>query len=309
MTGFLGAGKTTLLNHILESTRRRLRTAVLVNDFGTVGIDAALLGLSAKTVVDLPGGCVCCTINVDLLTSVRKLLESGRVFDHVLVEASGVADAEALASTFLAPELERSVRLDAVVAVADAANSRAWANQHPIVERQLRAADLIVLNKIDLVSAEETDDVRRWLEELNPAARVLPTINCAIPPLVLLGVGSPHSRAAMHPSAPHAGHLEGVRSLAFNEDVALDFAAFQRFLETLPPTIIRGKGVVACAGLRRRVVFHRVGSRTVVDQGEPWRDGEPRASRAVFIGEGFSNEPLLSWLRSCIPAETAAQVS
>ena len=297
LSGFLGSGKTTLLNRVLKSDHG-LRIAVMVNDFGDVNIDKDLVTGQSGDVVELSGGCLCCSIRGELLESARDLLVGGREFDYVLVETSGLANPYSVAQTFLAPELEQSFRLDAVVTMVDAANIETWLGQNAAAAEQIRYADLLILNKLDLVLPEDVDRIRARLARINAAARVLPSINGELPAELLLDVD-------IHKPKPEAGrryqpaHRGLVRSVSFAAELELDYDRFDRFLQELPEGVFRAKGTVAIQGLRRRVIFHRVGGRNVLDQGAPWGD-EPRASKAVFLGQAFDRSTLLSKLQQCV---------
>ncbi|MGZ8154597.1 MAG: CobW family GTP-binding protein [Burkholderiales bacterium] len=296
LSGFLGSGKTTLLNRLLKSDHG-LRIAVMINDFGDVNIDKDLVTGQSGDVLELSGGCLCCTINGDLVDAARALLSSGREFDYVLVETSGLANPYPVAQTFLAPELEQSFRLDAVVTMIDAANIETWLEKNATAVEQIRYADLLVVNKLDLVLPEDVDRIKARVTAINAAARVLPAINADLPPEVLLDVDIHQPKAETErPYRPV--HRDVVQSVSFAQDVELDYDAFDRFLQALPDGVFRAKGTVAIQGLRRRVVFHRVGGRNVLDQGAPWGE-ERRSTKAVFLGQDFDRDALLEKLRAC----------
>ena len=298
LSGFLGSGKTTLLNRLLQADHG-LRIAVMINDFGDVNIDKDLVVGQSGDVVELSGGCLCCTIRGDLLDSARELLTSGREFDYVVVETSGLAEPLAVAQTFLVPELESSYRLDAVVTVVDSANIETWLASNPTAAEQIRCADLLIANKLDLVGPEDVDRLKACIAGINPNARVLPSINCDIAPELLLDIEAhqPAAPAQYRPLREHVSHRD-VLSVSFSADFELDHDRFQRFLQELPDGVYRAKGTVAVRGLARRVIFHRVGNRNVLDQGAPWT-GEARTCRAVFLGQNFDRTQLLAALDAC----------
>jgi G3E family GTPase len=298
LSGFLGSGKTTLLNRLLKADHG-LRIAVMINDFGDVNIDKDLVVGQTGDVVELSGGCLCCTIRGDLLDSARELLTSGREFDYVVVETSGLAEPLAVAQTFLVPELEASYRLDAVITVVDSANIENWLDSNETASEQIRCADLLIANKLDLVGPEDVDRIRSRLAGINANARVLPSINCDIPAELLLDVDAHKPAAAPQYTRvrEHVSHRD-VLSVSFSAEIELDYDLFDRFLQNLPDGVFRAKGTIAIQGLSRRVIFHRVGSRNVLDQGAGWAD-QPRSCRAVFLGQNFDREQLLSALRAC----------
>ncbi len=296
LSGFLGSGKTTLLNHLLKA-RHGLRIAVMINDFGDVNIDKDLVVGQTGDVVELSGGCLCCTIRGDLVESARALLASRREFDYLMVETSGLADPFAVAQTFLTPELEQSFRLDGVVTIVDSANIETWLEMNETAADQIHCADLLVMNKLDLVIPEDVDRIRVRLAEINPDARVLPSINGNVAPKLVLDVDT-HQPKALHEAHHHHADHEDVRSVSFAADIELDYDCFDRFLQGLPDGVLRAKGTVAVHGLKRRVIFHRVGGRNVLDQGAPWGD-EPRCSKAVFLGQDFDGNRLRAELQQC----------
>lgn len=298
LSGFLGSGKTTLLNRMLKADHG-LRIAVMINDFGDVNIDKDLVVGQTGDVVELSGGCLCCTIRGDLLDSARALLTSGREFDYLMVETSGLAEPMAVAQTFLVPELEESFRLDAVVTVVDSANIETWLARNETAAEQIRCADLLVANKLDLVTPEDVDRIKARLAAINANVRVLPSINGDVPAELLLDVDA-HRHAPVTESDHHHAHVDHgeVLSVSFADDIELDYDRFDQFLQTLPDGVYRAKGSVAIQGLSRRVIFHRVGSRNVLDQGASW-ENQSRSCRAVFLGQDFDRDQLLGRLRGC----------
>ncbi|MCB9646545.1 MAG: GTP-binding protein [Deltaproteobacteria bacterium] len=185
--GFLGAGKTTLLNHLLATLRGR-RVAVLVNDFGALDVDAAQVERVEGDVISLKGGCMCCAIRDSAVSAVLALAERAEPPEHVVVEASGVSDVAALRDTFRALERHQSVRLDGLVTVVDA---EAFDPRDPelglLLRCQVMAADLVVLNKQDLVGAARLDAVRAEVTALAPEARIAVTTQARLPPALLVG--------------------------------------------------------------------------------------------------------------------------
>ena len=298
LSGFLGSGKTTLLNRMLKADHG-LRIAVMINDFGDVNIDKDLVVGQTGDVVELSGGCLCCTIRGDLLDSARALLTGGREFDYLMVETSGLAEPFAVAQTFLVPELEESFRFDAIVTVVDSANIETWLERHETAAEQIRCADLLVMNKLDLVLPEDADRIKARLAEINADVRVLPSINGNVPAELLLDVDAHKAAPAAEPEHHH-DHVDhgAVLSVSFTADIELDYDRFDQFLQALPEGVFRAKGSVAIQGLKRRVIFHRVGSRNVLDQGTPWGD-QSRSCRAVFLGQDFDRNWVLSRLQNC----------
>ncbi len=186
LTGFLGAGKTTLLNHVLRGTHG-MRVAVLVNDFGAINIDAQLVVGVEEGAISLRNGCICCTIREDLLRTVFDVLQRPEPPEHILIECSGVSDPVAVATTFTRPMLRSLVRLDAIIAVVDAEQVREQPDYAELIEDQIAAADIVVINKVDLATSNLLQGLREWIRMLVPNARVLETTNGQVPVEVVLG--------------------------------------------------------------------------------------------------------------------------
>jgi len=284
--GYLGAGKTTLVNHLLRHAGAR-RLAVLVNDFGELPIDADLIESEDDDVISLAGGCLCCSFGADLLGAVIRLTRRVPRPDQLLIEASGVALPDAIAASL---SLLAEVALDAVVVVADADSVRARAADRYLadtIERQLRAADLVVLNKIDLVRADRQGALHAWLGAMAPGAKRLDALHGRLAPEAVLGVDwgaradrarrlpGPLTGAGMQPKAGQAQfeHLDAVL------DARVDAAALAQALVQPALGVIRAKGI-----LRDRdgatVALHLVGARSEISP----HAGSVERGRLVCIG-------------------------
>ena len=188
LTGFLGAGKTTLLNHI-PSNQEGLKTAVLVNEFGEIGIDNELVVATDDQMVELSNGCICCTINGELLDAVYRILERPDKVDYLVVETTGLADPLPVAMTFLGSDLRDLTRLDSIITLVDAENFGDEILQGEVARSQVVYGDMILLNKCDLVDAERLAQQERLLLEIKPEARILRSVNGQVPLPLLLSVG------------------------------------------------------------------------------------------------------------------------
>ena len=268
--GFLGAGKTTLLNRLLRGASGR-RFAVMVNDFGALDIDGRLVAAHGGDTIALANGCLCCSIGDSLVTTLLSLLEQPGHFDHIVVEASGVADPGRIAD--LAVLDQRLVR-DGVIVVVDAETARQRSEDRRVgdtVTRQLAAADLLLLNKTDL--AADLPAMRGWLSTQSRAP-VLEARHADVPLDLLFGLerlGAP--AAADAPDAFASWSYEWLDPV--ERGIVLDL------LHTAG--ILRAKGIVRFAETPAcRSVIHLVGSRLDIADGEPWRDGE--TSRVVMLG-------------------------
>ena len=271
--GFLGAGKTTLLNRLLRQAGRR-RFAVLVNDFGALDIDGSLVAAHGGDTVSLANGCLCCTIGDSLVTTLMALLERPDRFDHVVVEASGVADPGRVADlAVLEPRLTR----DGVVVMIDAVDVQARAADRRLgdtIHRQLAAADLLLINKRDLIDDAEATTLRAWLPSHAP---LIEARHADVPLEALFGL-------------PERGKPSGTddadgrfQSWSYSWLEPVDREALLAMLRDAPADVLRGKGIVRFADAPgRRAVVHMVGRRIDVSEAAPWCDTD--SSRLVLLG-------------------------
>ncbi|MEM1094785.1 MAG: GTP-binding protein [Bacteroidota bacterium] len=293
LSGFLGAGKTTLLNHLLRHAEGR-RIAVLVNDFGSINIDADLVQGQAGEVLQLAGGCVCCSMQTGLLNAVAGLLEAPEAErpEHILIEASGVAEPASIAFAFIAPSLRHVVRLDGIITVVDAVRSLQPAPPEVahLVQVQLDAANLIVLNKADLVTPAQLADLREGLSHTAPHARILDATHAAAPAPLLLGL---HGSGLDLADAP-VDHTHPFASWGYTADRPFaTLGALKRVLRALPSSVIRAKGFAWVAERPDRMTeVHVVGQQVMFTFHRTWGD-QPRATRLVFIGLNAEGEPVV----------------
>ena len=188
LTGFLGAGKTTLLNHILTN-QQGLKTAVLVNEFGEIGIDNDLVIATGDDTVELSNGCICCSINGELLVAVERILQRPDPIDYLVVETTGLADPLPVAMTFLGSELRDTTRLDSIITLIDAENFEHALAESEVGRAQVVYGDILLLNKTDLVPEERLQELERQLLAIKPEARILRSVKGAVPLALLLSVG------------------------------------------------------------------------------------------------------------------------
>jgi G3E family GTPase len=281
--GYLGAGKTTLLNHLLTNARG-LRVAVLVNDFGSVNVDAALLRSHDGETIDLANGCLCCSLVNGFAQAIGAIRDRSDTLDHMVIEASGVADPGKIAQYGQMYDLP----LDGIVVVVDAEQVRTQAENKYVgdtVLRQFTQADLIVLNKTDLVSADVLADLRTWLSELAPGTPIIEAVGARVPVEVLLGAherGTPVASVAEDRQTVEHGQM--FETWTLERAVPLSRQDVERFASGLGEDIYRAKGFVC---LRddpdRRYVFQQVGARWTLEPGRAWGT-EARHTRLVVIG-------------------------
>lgn len=292
LAGFLGAGKTTLLNRILEADHG-LRLAVLVNDFGAINIDAALITGVQQDTISLANGCICCTVSNDLLRVLQGIHATEPPPEHIIIEASGVADPLTLQQTFNRPDFAPLVRVENVLAVVDAERILDWdAVFHDLPQNQVQAASVILLNKVDLVDADERQQVREWVRGHAPHAQIIETTYCAVPLDLILTAGHFDLDALLarsplavhvHEAGAHHDHGSAFDTWHWHSSARLDRAALTAAAETLPDGVLRAKGVLRLADAPdRRTVLHVVGRRVTLADGGAWPG--PALSSLVVIG-------------------------
>jgi len=301
IAGFLGTGKTTLVNHILAN-QHALKTAVIVNEIGEIGIDAELIIAAGDSMVELSNGCICCSLNNDLVDAAFRVLQRAERVDYLVVECTGVADPLPIALTFLRSELHDLVRIDSIITVADADNFSLDLFADTAAQNQLRYADTILINKCDLVTAERLCAIEMKIRSIKGEARILRTTRCRVPLPLLLSVGEFQSdRYGLHdPGRDHA-HLanDGFEALSFEAKQPFSADKFQGFLEQLPTSVFRAKGILWIDESEIPRVFHLVGQRFTLDEGQ-WRG--PVRNRLVMIGRNLDKERLRVQLEACLTA-------
>ncbi|HXW43078.1 MAG TPA: GTP-binding protein [Xanthobacteraceae bacterium] len=328
LTGYLGAGKTTLLNRILSEPHGK-KYAVIVNEFGEIGIDNDLVVGADEEVFEMNNGCICCTVRGDLVRILDGLMRRKGKFDAIIVETTGLADPAPVAQTFFIDEnVGRKTRLDAVVTVADAK----WLNERlkdaPEAKNQIAFADVILINKTDLVSPDELREVEARIRGINRYAKLHRTERAQIPleavigrnafdldrilaiePEFLAGDGHDHDHHG-HDHEHHHDHGlkhyhdEEMQSISLNSDQPLDpdkfFPWVQQLVQKEGPNILRCKGILAFKGDDERFVFQ--GVHMILDGGHqrPWGADEKRSSRIVFIGRNLPAETIAKGFESCV---------
>ncbi len=322
LTGFLGAGKTTLLNRILHADHG-LRVAVLVNDFGAINIDTQLVVDVQGETISLANGCICCTMRDDLLLTALQVIRRPEPPEYVIIEASGVSDPWAVAETFLLPELRPLFNLDGIITLVDAEYARFHLDYSDLIVDQISAADIVVVNKVDLVSADELADVKDWVRSIVPRARILEAVQADVPmqfiigsgryriPLEPLVAGGQHSAHKHQHASEHVcdhngdtcdhdhhdhdhhdhnhhdhqhDHSAEFSTWSYRADRPFALKALQKAIKDLPMTIFRVKGVLWVAeSPGRGAVLQVVGSRVTLTIGKPWGDTPPH-TQMVMIG-------------------------
>ena len=309
VTGYLGAGKSTLLNRILTAPHGK-RFAVIVNEFGDVGIDGDLIDTGEEELIELTSGCLCCVVRGDLIRTLRGLLKrEGDRLDGILIETTGVANPSPVIQTFTADQvLSGLARLDAVVTVADAVHIAARLEDSPDAADQIALASVLVLNKVS--DAPAPDAAEAMLRALNPHAKVHRADRGEVPHEAVLGTGSFSLDRVAADLAPDEEHrhdhdhvaANGIASVSAETTEPLDPAALEawleRFLMLRGAEVLRLKGILSVAGEDRRVIVQSVHMMYEGGYGAPWGKA-PRRSKLVVIGRGLDAAEIRDGLAAC----------
>ena len=327
LTGYLGAGKTTLLNRILSEDHGH-RYAVIVNEFGEVGIDHELITHSSEELFEMNNGCICCTVRGDLIRTLHQLLQRPERFDAIVVETSGLADPGPVAQTFFVdPHLRQRTQLDSITTLVDAHHITAQLHDSREAVEQVAFADQIVLNKTDLVDESTLLSVTRELRRINPLAPIHRALRSGVALELVLGrggfdldriqalepdflnpahgeAGHVHDENCHHDAPVHDhSHDSAITSVSLSSEHPMDANRVQHWLTDLVATqgesILRSKGIVDVAGDPRRLVFQSVHRILEGDWQRVWKAGEQRQSRLVFIGRRLDAEALAAGFRKC----------
>ncbi|NES85853.1 MAG: GTP-binding protein [Moorea sp. SIO2B7] len=308
LTGYLGAGKTTLLNRILTYEHGK-KVAIIVNEFGEVGIDHQLVIDTDEEIFEMNNGCICCTVRGDLIRIIGNLMRRRNKFDHLVIETTGLADPAPVIQTFFVDEdMRGQMLLDAVVTVVDAKHIyQHWDADE--AQEQIAFADVILLNKTDLVSPEELDELEKRIRDINVMAKIYRTRNAELEMDALLGVKAFDLNRALEIDPQFLNedaheHDESVYSIAIVESGAVDVDKLTRWvnklLQTQGPDIFRMKGILNLAGEDNRFVFQGVHMIFDARSDRPWKPGETRKNEFVFIGRNLDEGKLKEDFRACL---------
>jgi G3E family GTPase len=333
LTGYLGAGKTTLLNRILSEPHGK-KFAVIVNEFGEIGIDNDLVVGADEEVFEMNNGCICCTVRGDLIRIIDGLMRRKGKFDAIIVETTGLADPAPVAQTFFVDDaVGAKTKLDAVVTVADARWLKDRLRDAPEAKNQIAFADVILLNKTDLVADTDLREIEARIRGINPYANIHRTERCAIPLPEVLNRGAfdldrildiepqfldaaddhEHDHDHAHGDEHHHHHAHGglkhyhdeeMQSLSLASDRAVNPDAFFPWMQELVakegPNILRCKGILAFKDDPDRFVLQGVHMMLDGDHQRPWKADEPRQSRLVFIGRNLPEAVIREGFEKCL---------
>ncbi|MFC7398638.1 CobW family GTP-binding protein [Chelatococcus sp. GCM10030263] len=309
LTGYLGAGKTTLLNRILSEPHGQ-KFAVVVNEFGEVGIDNELVVGADEEVFEMNNGCICCTVRGDLIRIIDGLMKRKGQFDAIIVETTGLADPAPVAQTFFMDEdVAEKTRLDAVVTVADAKWLTERLKDAPEAKNQIAFADVIILNKTDLVTPEELAAVEGRIRAINPYATIHRTQRAAVDIADVLGRNAfdlervLEIEPAFLEEGHHHHHDEDMQSVSITIPGEVDPARFMPWVNELVqregPNILRSKGILAFKDEPKRFVFQGVHMILDGNLTQDWKAGEKRTSKIVFIGRNLDRDSLRKGFLAC----------
>ena len=307
LTGWLGAGKTTLLNRIL-SAPGGVKYAVLVNEFGEIGVDHRLVVSSNETIVELSNGCVCCAVRGDLVKTLKRLksrralgLLPARNFDRVLLETTGVAEPAPLLRTFLVEEnIASRYRVDAVVCMVDALHLDRALSGNSAAHDQIALADLLLVNKADLVNEEQLTDCKTTVSRINPASTISHCIHAEVDLQEVLASRPMRPLEHLEINQPGSGHA-GLHSVALTSDIPLDPLRAELWFNSVASShsgeLVRWKGFLNLEGHPEQAVLQGTYELFNVAAGEPWGDRTPR-TELVFIGRDLNKESLARGLQA-----------
>jgi len=325
ISGFLGSGKTTLLNHILKN-QVGLKTAVLVNEFGEIGIDNDLIIEGSEDMIELNNGCICCSINGELINTVSKVLERSEKIDYLIVETTGLADPLPVAMTFAAGDLREKVRLDSIITVIDGENFDFEINNTSVAYSQILYGDILLLNKCDLVNEEQLKKVEKFINKIKKEPRILRSTNSEVGLQTIMSVGlfetdtfkfdkdkedigddshdhSSHSHDHSSHSHDHSSHshdlnsIEGFTSVSYESSEPFSLRKFQYFLDNqISPNVFRAKGILWFMESERKHIFHLSGKRFSLDD-EEWT--KEKSNKIVLIGKNLDHQTIKNQLSSC----------
>ncbi len=310
VTGFLGSGKTTLINRILNEQHGK-KLAVIVNEFGEISIDGQLVVHDDQAeLVEFNNGCLCCTVRGDLIETLGRLQERAGKLDGILIETTGLADPAPVASTFfVADDVKAGIRLDAFVTVVDAVNLEANLAQSNEAVEQVAFSDVILINKIDLVSPEQVRSIEARIRKLNPLATIHHTANAEIDIAKVIDVGAFDLVQKLEVDPEFLGdheheHDAAVSSFVLEETRPIDINRFVLWMNDVAQKrgddLYRTKGIFNAQGFRERLVFQSVRMLTTMRPDRAWAEDEQRLSQFVVIGKNLDRAEFAEGFARCV---------
>ena len=318
LTGFLGSGNTTLLNNILTEEHGH-KIAVIINEFGEIGIDGDLVIKDEDSVLELANGCLCCTVKGDLTKIVQKLIKSGQQFEHLMIETTGIANPAPVAEVFyFDPFINNSFYVNGIVTLVDSVNVDKHLDDNDECYKQIAFADLLLLNKTDLVDESRLSDINKIVSLVNPMAEQIRCSQANIDISKILNVESLHEKMLHEDHSDDAHHHEGhsdkephdhdhshghehdspIVSVSISSEGEFNQANLRYWLSTLlfdrSDTIYRMKGIINITGREEKLIFQSVHRLFEDAIGDTWKGDEKKVSKIVFIGENLDAKELKS---------------
>jgi G3E family GTPase len=304
ITGFLGAGKTTLLNHLIENNPDK-KFAIIENEFGDIPIDQELVVNAKEGIFEMSNGCICCSLNVELGELLQKLMREEYKFNHLIIETTGIAEPDGIAAAFIGGNKSTRFVLDGTICLADAHDILKNLAERGEAHKQVTFADVIVLNKTDLVTEDQLREVVIMLKNHNADAPVY-RVNYGKVVANLLNLqaydGNRLENKLLNPHHHHHHNELVAHSFEFGEPLVAE--KFEHWINMLlflsGYQIYRIKGILNIEGESHKIIFQSVRSNSKIEVGSPWREGEIRKSMIVFIGSNIKKQPLEKGLRGCM---------
>lgn len=325
LTGFLGAGKTTSLNYLIKSNPNT-KFAIIENEFGDIAIDNDLVVGADSGIFELSNGCICCSLNGELIDTLVELVNSGKPFEHLIVETTGVAEPDGVAAAFVSePAIQAYFRLDATICIVDAHHGIEDLTEREEAKRQVTFADVLVINKASEVATEQLEVLKKHLLAANPLASITQCDQGQLPNSLLhvqayedkkveeklqqyneqkAHVCDEHCNHDHHHHDHEHAHSNDIVTQSFILDQPLDVLKFRHWLNVLlmiqGQNLYRVKGIVHFQYQDKKAIVQSVKKMCVFSSGEPWAEGESRQSRLVFIGKNLRRDILEKQLQHCL---------
>lgn len=304
LSGFLGSGKTTLLNYILKVNHGK-RIAVIENEFGEIAIDSELIIGADQDIFEMSNGCICCSIRGDLIETLNRLLERHDKFDYILIESTGLASSGPVAQAFLVEdEISKSLFLDGIITLVDAKHISNNLNEQEVVWEQIAFSNVILLNKVDLVTEPELAELEKQMRKINPTAKIHKTTNAVINLDQVLEIGGFDINTALETLTFDTHHHEldeAISSVSLSFPGHVDPHRLNLWLQMLMLqegiNVFRGKGILNVEGSSERYIFQSVFMMFEGKFDKPWGSSSPE-NRMVFIGENLNPQRLEESLKS-----------
>lgn len=308
ITGFLGAGKTTLLNQIIKKHTNK-KFAIIENEFGEIGLDGSLIVGVDENIFELSNGCICCSLNSDFYRTIDLLLQSEHVFNHLIIETTGIADPLSIINAFFdGGGIQEQFKVDSVISVADAVNLEDLKEEHSEIRKQLSISDQIIINKCDSVQPGYVEELKHKLQETNPLSTIHTCSFGDISDIDILDTDS-YSAFQIEKSTEsfnfglHLKHSHDINTVAFEFDRPFDFSKFRLWIESYmffnSNKILRIKGILAFEDYPERFIFHSVVNSFLLEPGNLWNEETP-FSKLIFIGKYLDRDELKEGLEQSL---------